>query len=132
MQLTNGAVIQYSGCNRKASEILKSDQAVRSRALRGSEVSETKHMKRDRIPCNVLFCLSGKEHKMQKLSHAAAGSYTVKWIFTEPDLKQILKDLCIEVGKEITVISNSFGQILLRSEAGAFVIEADAALGVTV
>ncbi|MBQ9015487.1 MAG: hypothetical protein IJ109_05140 [Firmicutes bacterium] len=69
---------------------------------------------------------------MQKLSHAAAGSYTVKWIFTEPDLKQILKDLCIEVGKEITVISNSFGQILLRSEAGAFVIEADAALGVTV
>lgn len=69
---------------------------------------------------------------MQKLSNAAAGNYTVKWIFTEPDIKKLLEEIRIEVGKEITVISNCFGQILLRSEAGSFVIEADAAYGVTV
>ncbi len=69
---------------------------------------------------------------MKKLSNAGAGRYTVKWIFTEPDLKQLLADIRIEVGKEITVVSNRFGQIFLRSEAGAFVLDAEAAAGVTV
>ena len=69
---------------------------------------------------------------MKKLSDARAGKYTVKWIFTEPDLKRILSEIRIEVGKEITVISNCFGQILLRSETGAYIIDAEAAWGVTV
>ncbi len=69
---------------------------------------------------------------MKKLSKAGAGKYTVKWIFTEPDLKKMLEEIRIEVGKEITVISNCFGQILLRSEAGAFVLDAEAAAGVTI
>ena len=69
---------------------------------------------------------------MQKLSNAKAGRYTVKWIFTEPELVRLLKEIRIEVGEEITVISNCFGQILLRSEAGAFVIDTEAAAGVTI
>lgn len=69
---------------------------------------------------------------MKKLSDARAGKYTVKWIFTEPDLKRILSEIRIEVGKEITVVSNCFGQILLRSEAGSFVIDSEAAAGVTI
>ena len=69
---------------------------------------------------------------MQKLSKAKAGKYTVKWIFTEPELVRLLKEIRIEVGEEITVISNCFGQILLRSEAGAFVIDTEAAAGVTI
>ena len=69
---------------------------------------------------------------MKKLSDARAGKYTVKWIFTEPDLKRILSEIRIEVGKEITVVSNCFGQILLRSEAGSFIIDSEAAAGVTI
>ena len=69
---------------------------------------------------------------MKKLSDARAGKYTVKWIFTEPDLKRILSEIRIEVGKEITVVSNCFGQILLRSEAGSFVIDSEAAAVVTI
>ena len=69
---------------------------------------------------------------MKKLSDARAGKYTVKWIFTEPDLKRILSEIRIEFGKEITVVSNCFGQILLRSEAGSFVIDSEAAAGVTI
>ena len=69
---------------------------------------------------------------MQKLSNAKAGKYTVKWIFTEPELVRLLKEIRIEVGEEITVISNCFGQILLRSETGAYIIDAEAAWGVTV
>ena len=69
---------------------------------------------------------------MKKLSKAGAGKYTVKWIFTEPDLKKMLEEIRIEVGKEITVISNCFGQILIRSEAGAFVLDEEAAAGVTI
>ena len=69
---------------------------------------------------------------MKKLSNAKAGRYTVKWIFTELALKKMLAEIRIEVGKEITVISNCFGQILLRSEAGAFVIDTEAAAGVTI
>ena len=70
---------------------------------------------------------------MQKLSDAARGRYTVKWIFTEPGLKKTLADMCVEVGKEITVISaNRHGGVLLRSEAGSFFVESDALFGVTV
>ncbi len=69
---------------------------------------------------------------MKKLSDARAGKYTVKWIFTEPDLKRILSEIRIEFGKEITVVSNCFGQILLRSEAGSFVIDSEVAAGVTI
>ena len=73
-----------------------------------------------------------RSREMKKLSHAKAGRYTVKWIFTEPDLKQLLSDIRVEVGREITVISNSFGNILIRSEAGSFVLDAEAAAGVTI
>ena len=104
----------------------------------GSEMSEIKAHEAGQCSRAMCFSVSedhaftGKESKMQKLSDAAAGRYTVKWIFTEPDLKQILKEIRIEVGKEITVISNCFGQILLRSETGAYIIDAEAAWGVTV
>ncbi len=70
---------------------------------------------------------------MQKLSNAKAGRYTVKWIFTEPELVRLLKEIRIEVGEEITGISNSrLGSILLRSEAGLFSVSAEAVAGVTV
>ena len=70
---------------------------------------------------------------MQKLSNAKAGKYTVKWIFTEPELVRLLKEIRIEVGEEITVISNScLGSILLRSKAGLFSVSAEAVAGVTV
>jgi len=70
---------------------------------------------------------------MQKLSKAKAGKYTVKWIFTEPELVRLLKEIRIEVGEEITVISNSrLGSILLRSKAGLFSVSAEAVAGVTV
>ena len=70
---------------------------------------------------------------MQKLSNATAGKYTIKWIFTDPELSQLLKSIRIEAGKEIQVISSSrFGSILLRSEAGAFLMDREALAGVTV
>ena len=70
---------------------------------------------------------------MQKLSNAKAGKYTIKWIFTEPELVRLLKEIRIEVGEEITVISNSrLGSILLRSKAGLFSVSAEAVVGVTV
>ena len=70
---------------------------------------------------------------MQKLSNAGKGNYTVKWIFTEPGLRKLLSDIRIEVGKEITVLSNNRRNgVLLKSEAGSFFIEADALWGVTV
>ena len=70
---------------------------------------------------------------MQKLSNAKAGRYTVKWIFTEPELVRLLKEIRIEVGEEITVISNSrLGSILLRSKAGLSSVSAEAVAGVTV
>ena len=70
---------------------------------------------------------------MQKLSNAEKGNYTVKWIFTEPGLRKLLSDIRIEVGKEITVLSNNRRNgVLLKSEAGSFFIEADALWGVTV
>ena len=89
------------------------------------------------LPLDVLFLYlkslpDREEAPMKKLSNAKAGRYTVKWIFTEPALKKMLAEIRIEVGKEITVISNCFGQILLRSEAGAFVIDTEAAAGVTI
>lgn len=70
---------------------------------------------------------------MQKLSNAKAGKYTIKWIFTEPELVRLLNEIRIEVGEEITVISNSrLGSILLRSRAGLFSVSAEAVAGVTV
>ena len=70
---------------------------------------------------------------MQKLSNAKAGRYTIKWIFTEPELAGLLKEICIEVGKEITVIGNSrLGSILLRSEAGLFSVSSETVAGITV
>lgn len=70
---------------------------------------------------------------MQKLSNAPQGRYTIKWIFTEPELKQELKDICIEVGKDITVLlRNPMGGVLLRSEAGSFFVDSDALSGITV
>ncbi len=69
---------------------------------------------------------------MKRLSNAGAGKYEIKWIFTEPDLEKMLSDIRIEVGSEINVVSNCFGMILLRSDAGFFAIDTDAAAGVTV
>lgn len=69
---------------------------------------------------------------MQKLSNAAAGKYTIKWIFTEPGLKNTLSEMKLEVGKEVTVISNRLGMLLVRSEAGSFAIDPDAVFGITV
>ena len=70
---------------------------------------------------------------MQKLSEATKGRYTVKWIFTEPGLRKLLSDIRIDVGSTITVLNRSKGGgVLLRSEAGAYYVEADALWGVTV
>ena len=41
---------------------------------------------------------------MQKLSNAAAGRYTIKWIFVEPELRKVLSGICIDKGKIVTVV----------------------------
>ena len=70
---------------------------------------------------------------MQKLSHAGSGRYTIKWIFAEPELEEILKGLRIEAGREVTVIRNSpFGGLVLRSEAGSFAMNREAVSGISV
>lgn len=69
---------------------------------------------------------------MQKLSNAKAGRYTIKWIFTEPELDRMLREIKIEVGQEITVIANSLGSVLLRSEAGLFSVSQETVAGITV
>ncbi len=70
---------------------------------------------------------------MQKLHKASEGQYTIKWIFTEPELRSVLSDIQIEVGKTITVLRrNPLGGSLLRSDAGAFFIDADVLAGITV
>lgn len=70
---------------------------------------------------------------MQKLNKASEGQYTIKWIFTEPELQAALSEIQIEVGKTITVLRrNPLGGSLLRSDAGAFFIDADLLAGITV
>jgi len=70
---------------------------------------------------------------MQKLNKASEGIYTVKWIFTEPELKSLLAEIHIEVGETITVLRKlPLGGTLLRSDAGSFYIDSDALAGITV
>lgn len=70
---------------------------------------------------------------MQKLSNAAAGRYTIKWIFVEPELRKVLSGICIDKGKIVTVVRrNPLGGILLKSEAGSFFIDSDILAGITV
>lgn len=70
---------------------------------------------------------------MQKLSNAEAGRYTIKWIFVEPELRKMLSSICIDKGKDVTVIRrNPLGGILLRSEAGSFFLDSDILTGITV
>ncbi|MDO4869720.1 MAG: hypothetical protein Q4A65_05485 [Bacillota bacterium] len=70
---------------------------------------------------------------MQKLSDAKTGRYIIKWIFTEPELSRLLKEICIEVGREVTVLGNSrMGNILLRSDAGLFSMSTETVSGITV
>ena len=70
---------------------------------------------------------------MQKLGNAEAGRYTIKWIFVEPELRQILSSICIDKGKDVTVVKrNPLGGILLRSEAGSFFIDTDILTGISV
>lgn len=70
---------------------------------------------------------------MQKLCNASAGCYTVKWIFAEPEIRQILSNICIEVGVDITILKNNpLGGILLRSAAGSFYVDPELLAGITV
>ncbi len=70
---------------------------------------------------------------MQKLNIASEGRYTIKWIFTEPEIKSALSEIQIEVGKSITVLRrHPLGGSLLRSDAGSFFIDADILAGITV
>ena len=53
------------------------------------------------LPLDVLFLYpqslpDRKEFVMKKLSKAGAGRYTVKWIFTEPDIKKVLEEIRIK------------------------------------
>ena len=70
---------------------------------------------------------------MQKLSNAAAGRYIIKWIFTEPEIRENLKSIQIEEGKGVTVLSNIHkGGLLLRSDACSFYVDCEALAGITV
>ena len=77
--------------------------------------------------------LAERRTTMQKLSNAAAGRYTIKWIFVEPELRKVLSGICIDKGKIVTVVRrNPLGGILLKSEAGSFFIDSDILAGITV
>ena len=69
---------------------------------------------------------------MQKLSRAGAGEYTVKWIFDETEVVNLLKEIDIEVGRKVSVISNMFGGMVVRSDKGKYAIDPELLLGVTV
>ncbi len=69
---------------------------------------------------------------MIKLSNAPRGRYTIKWIFTEPEVSRALQAISIETGKDVTVLGrNPLGGILLRSEAGAFFVDSELLAGIT-
>ena len=70
---------------------------------------------------------------MQKLSNATAGRHIVKWIFTEPEIREHLKSIQIEEGRGVTVLSNiRSGGLLLRSDAGSFYVDCESLAGITV
>ncbi len=70
---------------------------------------------------------------MQKLSKASEGKYTIKWIFTEPEIESILSAIHIEVGKTVTVLRRyPLGGVLLRSDSGSYFIDTDILTGITV
>ena len=70
---------------------------------------------------------------MQKLNTADKGRYTIKWIFTEPEIKDLLASIHIDVGREVTVINrHPLGGTLLRSDIGKYFIDSDILCRITV
>lgn len=53
---------------------------------------------------------------MQALSKAQAGeTYTVKWMFTEPEIKEFLRERAVEEGSMIRVIQNYAHNLIIGS-----------------
>lgn len=59
---------------------------------------------------------------MQALSQVGRGTYTIKWIFGEPEVLKEIRELKLKEGSVIQVIQTCWNSILIATESKRIVL----------